>query len=91
MPGADVIRGYYPVKALEDEVDGKSMVDCRVAEDGAVSECVPAFESPRGYGFGAATVKLVREHVRVEPTSVLGGIKPGARMEFTYDWTFESR
>lgn len=52
---------YYPSRALQRGMTGEAMLDCRVLATGALS-CVVASETPAGWGFGAAALRIARDH-----------------------------
>lgn len=54
--GADFAR-HYPMRALQTGVSGIGVLDCIVLESGRV-DCLPAFETPSGAGFGQAAVRI---------------------------------
>ena len=87
-PPIDDMQAAYPAKALDDEVDGQVKIDCLVAVTGRLISCKVLSETPAGYGFGTATAGLFVKFTHVDIMSVPGGIKPGVRHQFTYDWHF---
>lgn len=76
--GEDMAR-YYPEAALKAGVTGaKVIVDCGIAADGRLENCLVRTEDPVDYGFGEATVKLAR-HFQMAPEdrdgkSTAGGV-----------------
>lgn len=64
-------RMNYPAAALDAGVSGVVMVACKVAEAGMLRDCRVARETPPGWGFGAAAVRM-HENVRV-PAGTPGG------------------
>jgi len=59
-PSGDQLADLYPQRALELGLSGSATVTCTVMASGAVQGCVVADETPSGFGFGAAAVKLSR-------------------------------
>lgn len=53
------INDYYPERAYEDEVEGSAKVECRITAAGDFDNCLPASETPKGYSFGAAVLRMV--------------------------------
>ncbi len=51
----------YPPKALADRLSGQALVACKVDVSGALNGCFVTDESPAGYGFGAAALKMSAE------------------------------
>lgn len=85
-PSSESAANAYPEKALQDEVEGRVTIDCAVDASGKLTSCDVVSETPLGYGFGAATVKIFLEGAYVDPASVQGGVVSGCRRKFTYVW-----
>jgi periplasmic protein TonB len=58
MPSPDDISRYYPESAQRHNIGGKVRVQCRLASDGVVNDCVVLSEAPTGYGFGEAALNV---------------------------------
>jgi len=86
VPGSAEMSDSYPDRAANDEVEGTVTIDCAVSASGKVTSCDILNESPKGYGFGAATVKLFIRYAKVAPSSVGGSLRDGDRKKFTYKW-----
>ena len=56
-PSADDIRDAYPQSAEGERVAGLAMLICTIRNDRKL-DCVLGRESPEGYGFGAAALRL---------------------------------
>jgi protein TonB len=56
-PGAREFERYYPPRALERGREGRVTLDCIVGANGAIA-CAVARETPEGWGFGAAALKI---------------------------------
>jgi protein TonB len=52
---------YYPRRALERGVEGAVMLDCIVRVNGTL-QCTPVSETPAGWGFAEAALRISREH-----------------------------
>jgi len=52
------ISSYYPDRAINDEVEGDVVVECRWNDNGNLDNCALLHESPKNYGFGQATLKF---------------------------------
>jgi TonB family protein len=74
--GADFAR-LYPARARAKRVEGMAVMRCRVALAGALSACAIVRESPRGMGFGDATLRMA-PLFRMKPGSVNGTPVAGA-------------
>jgi periplasmic protein TonB len=57
-PTANDIARVYPAGAQRADVDGRAIIQCVVAPTGKLEACRAEHESPGGYAFGAAAVKL---------------------------------
>jgi TonB family protein len=57
------IQAAYPVRALDDQVEGGAVIDCIVNEAGSLEGCRVGAENPPGYGFGQAAVDLAGDFV----------------------------
>lgn len=49
---------YYPERASRLELEGRVELSCQVQADGSVNACEVISESPPGFGFGAAALKM---------------------------------
>ena len=55
--GEDVAR-YYPDAAMRNRIEGSSTAHCNVIANGALTNCAIVSESPIGYNFGNALLRL---------------------------------
>jgi protein TonB len=49
---------YYPERAQAERVEGVAVLDCGIAADGALKDCVIVSEDPLGWGFGPTALRL---------------------------------
>lgn len=56
-PGAREFDQYYPPRARDRGKEGRVTLDCLVGANGAIA-CVVAHETPAGWGFGDAALKI---------------------------------
>ena len=68
--GSDLAR-LYPREAARNRISGSAVLECRVAVNGQVEDCIVLSEEPDGMGFGAATVAL-SSRFRMTPMDVQG-------------------
>lgn len=66
--GADFAR-FYPKAAADQSISGRAILDCDVNANGWLTDCRAADETPVGYGFGDAAVKL-SSLFRMKPDAV---------------------
>ena len=57
-PTAEDVSRFYPNRAMLRDVEGTTRISCRVSVTGQLVGCEVQFESPQGYGFGAAAIRL---------------------------------
>ncbi len=57
-PTSDELRGVWPTKALQQGINGKAFIVCKVSLEGALFDCQVESEEPAGMGFGAAAIAL---------------------------------
>ena len=57
-PSPDDIARYYPIAAQRRDIGGRVRVQCRLANDGVLNDCVVLSETPPGYGFGEAALNV---------------------------------
>ncbi len=81
FPDAATLTDYYPPRALDNEVEGAATVQCTVLDTAGHVHCSLVSESPKGYGFGQQTVKMVEEKGRVDTSA--GDIKVGSVLATT--------
>lgn len=77
QPTGDELANLYPYAARANEIQGKAIIQCKVARSGSLTDCLSLWETPLGGRFSEATLKATR-YFMVRPTfdgkSVEGGI-----------------
>ena len=67
---------YYPARALQREIEGRVVLDCRVSVRGVLT-CIVVSETPANWGFGAAAMRIADDY-RMVP-AMRGGVAVEAR------------
>ena len=76
-------RMFYPAGALADDVSGVVVVQCEVGPASRLVNCEILYETPTGYGFGAAALAMQRQ-INV-PAEVAVGKKTVVTIPFCTD------
>ncbi|MBP2160695.1 MULTISPECIES: energy transducer TonB [Asticcacaulis] len=84
FPDGAALANYYPARAEEDEVEGTATVQCVVLDTAGRVSCTAVSEKPGGYGFGAATVRMVQDKGRVDISQ--GNVQVGSVLRQTVVW-----
>ncbi|MBV9995457.1 MAG: TonB family protein [Caulobacteraceae bacterium] len=58
QPSADDVTEYYPAAAVRTSMGGRAILECGVGIDELLEYCVVREETPEGYGFGDAALRL---------------------------------
>jgi TPR repeat protein len=59
------LKDFFPDQALNDEVEGSVAIDCHWNNEGNLDNCLVLHESPVGYGFAQATLRMLLRPVLV--------------------------
>lgn len=76
-PGGDELTRYYPERALARGKSGEASLACLVRTDGTLA-CLVAAETPPGWGFGDAALRMSRSY-QMEPA-----LRDGVPIEARY-------
>lgn len=71
---------YYPDLAQRMEKSGDASVRCTITAKRSLTDCAVVTESPMGYGFGAATIRLA-QHMQVN-----GSFHDGSTITLPISW-----
>lgn len=86
LPGSQRMADYYPAGAVENHIDGISVLDCGWDDNGFARDCRVVAEAPAGYGFGQAMLAAMEGHIRIDLKKVTVPVDKG-RFHLTYLWT----
>jgi Gram-negative bacterial TonB protein C-terminal len=76
---------YYPANALRANVRGRTTVQCDAGVDGRLSGCKVLNETPLGYGFGEAALRMYQTGLQMTVTPEIA--RGGAVITRTTGWT----
>lgn len=84
FPDSNTLTEYYPPAAIDANKQGVAEVECEILDTAGHVSCTVVSETPKNYGFGAATVKMVEAKGRVDTAG--GTVKPGSKLTVTLKW-----
>jgi len=87
FPDGAALSDYYPPRAAEDEMEGTATVQCTVMDAKGRVTCVTVSETPKGYGFGKQTEKMIESIGRVDTSQ--GDVQVGSQLLTTVKWTLQ--
>lgn len=79
LPSPEDLDKVYPAKALRLGVEGAATLRCTTRADGVLVDCKVASESPAGYEFGEAALKLAGKFRTERPCADGPDVQPGGR------------
>jgi len=79
QPNGRDLSDFYPPQAAVNRLAGQALLACRVEISGTLHDCFVTDESPAGYGFGAAALKM-SDKFRMKPEMVNGVPIAGERV-----------
>lgn len=87
-PTGDQLNSAFPKRAWKENVEGRAQIRCIVNAEGVMTECKVVSETPEGYGFGEAALKLSRYFV-MRPTTIDGVPVTGASVNIGIPFRLE--
>jgi hypothetical protein len=81
-----IIAHYYPSKAWDAQEDGLVYATCAWDARGKVTNCRVLREAPEGFGFGAATVEMLRDMGQVRSKDRSKALEPGEGLVIGIAW-----
>jgi TonB family protein len=87
-PAYNPLDAFYPEAARAAGLEGRVVLSCVVAGDGVLSDCVVIEETPRGKGFGEASIKAARLF-RMNYRTTEGQPIEGARIKIPIRWRLD--
>lgn len=70
-PSGESVNRLYPEAAMKAGVGGKAKVRCTITVEGELKDCAVVEETPEGFGFGEASVRLLATS-RFNPKTIDG-------------------
>jgi protein TonB len=83
-PNGDDFVSYYPARAMELGKEGKVTLNCTVSATGTLTDC-SVDESPAGYGFGDATLRISKLF-KMKPQTADGSAVEGGKFTTVVVW-----
>ena len=85
LPGPKRVKEAYPDRAYKERLAGKVQLDCLITTDGWAADCQVLSETPQGYGFGGAAIRLVTAN-QLNPGTV-DGVPTAMRRKVPFSFT----
>jgi periplasmic protein TonB len=85
FPDSRALMEYYPSKAEAAEAEGKVTLACTVIDTKGRVKCAVVDETPKGYEFGEAAVRVVEAKGRADTAK--GAVEVGSIMRLQMLWT----
>ncbi len=85
--GAEV-ADYYPIAAFPQRLAGDAAIDCIADIHLKLTHCQVIAETPKGYGFGNATIKYFKKNAVAQPVDKNGISCIGRHVRANFHWQF---
>ncbi|MBU6407779.1 MAG: energy transducer TonB [Alphaproteobacteria bacterium] len=85
-PSGEAMADYYPRRAFRERVEAQVAIQCNVIRSGRLTDCRVSRESPAGFGFGEATIRMAQETFRAPQRTRDGRPTEGAEFRATVRW-----
>jgi TonB family protein len=79
QPSGEDMSRFYPVLAAYLRLSGRAVIDCQVSKAGTLNSCTVISQTPVGFEFGEAALKL-SPLFRMRPQTLNGEPLPGAEV-----------
>lgn len=87
-PNSETVSRFYPSQAMQRGIEGSTRLSCRVNVSGRLVGCIVLSETPSGYGFGAAAIRLVST-LRMRPMLRNGEPVDGGMVTIPIQWRLQ--
>lgn len=87
-PNSETVSRFYPDRAMRIGIEGSTRITCRVHLSGRLVDCVVQSESPLGYDFGAAAIRLAGT-LRMRPMLRNGEAVDGGMVTIPIQWRLQ--
>jgi Gram-negative bacterial TonB protein C-terminal/Sel1 repeat len=84
-PSLSQMQAFYPSKATNEKVQAIADVECLINIEGIATNCSVLSETPEGYDFGLATIRVLRTSTFAPAVS--GGVAVEAKYKHRIRWT----
>lgn len=76
------VMRFYPAEAVEMEQSGTAVLDCQVGLESRPENCAVVHETPEGFYFGRASLRMIPQFVVSRPDGQ--ALQTGERFRYTF-------